>query len=525
MSTPDAGPAVTGTLTDLVDQQAGHRPGTEWILTPSSVTTYADARRRGDAAAAALFELGVRRGDRVVAAVPNRAEVALLLMACAHLGAILVPTNPTGSPAELAGIVRQAEPRVLVMDKNSTNALARDALDQLGEVDVVLDDAEAICSGSGRRPVAEVSPDDTLMLMPTSGSTSSPKLVTHTHKSLLLTAESFPSWLGLGSADRLLSPLPLFHANALVYSLLGSLSVGASLVLLPRFSASTFWDQTRDFGATQFNAMGNMGEILMRGPHRPDDADNPVRICYSAWALSRERHDAFERRFGLELMVGYGLSESGYGTAWPIGEPKPYGTIGRLRQHPRFGTINRALVVDEAGAEVPAGRSGTLLLSNPATMKGYWRMPRETAAVLHDGWLNTGDIVRQNDDGTFTYVGRGKDIIRRGGENFAPIEVEEALDAHPSVHSSAVVAVPSPMLEDDAKAYVVLERGDEIDALALLDWCRGRLAHFKLPRYIEFVADLPMTETGRIAKGRLSRERNSREHDLEHRRRISRTAS
>jgi carnitine-CoA ligase len=148
-------------------------------------------------------------------------------------------------------------------------------------------------------------------------------------------------------------------------------------------------------------------------------------------------------------------------------------------------------------------------------MQGYFGMADETKAVLQDGWLNTGDIVRMNEDGYVYFVGRNKDIIRRSGENFAPIEVEEALDSHPGVFASAVIAVPARLADDDAKAFVVRSEASAVTAAELLEWCRDRLARFKLPRYIEFIDELPMTPSQRIAKGQLSRARNAQEVDLE----------
>jgi carnitine-CoA ligase len=273
-------------------------------------------------------------------------------------------------------------------------------------------------------------------------------------------------------------------------------------VLLPRFSAGSFIESARRYGATEFNAIGAMLEILMRRPERPDDADNPLRLCYTGPAPPEARQLEIERRFGLRIVCGYAMSETPYGTIWPRGT-RPYGTLGSPRQHPVLGQVNEARVVD-----------GELQLRNPAVMRGYWGMPEETARVLlPDGWLRTGDLVRETGDGTYTFVGRRKEIIRRRGENMAPAEVEEAVASHPDVSEAAVVGVPSELSEEDVKAFVVVRGG--ADLAAIRDWAAGRLAPFKVPRYLEAVADLPHTPTGRVAKHELSRERTAEEIDFE----------
>ncbi|MGZ4690053.1 MAG: AMP-binding protein, partial [Acidimicrobiia bacterium] len=354
---------------------------------------------------------------------------------------------------------------------------------------------------------------DPVVLIPTSGTTGRSKLVTQTHQGYTLAAEGFPWWVGLTPEDRLITALPIFHINAPAYSLLGSMAIGASVVLLERFSPSRFLDEARHYGATEFNMIGAMLEMLMRQPERADDADNPLRLCYTGPTPPRERQLEIERRFGIRIVCGYGLSESTYGTFWPRGE-RPYDTLGTARQHPTLGHINDARVV-EGGVEVAVGDVGELELRNPATMLGYYGMPDETAEVLVDGWLHTGDLVRRNDDETFTFVSRKKEVIRRRGENLAPSEVEEALVEQPGILEAAVIAVPSDLGEDDVKAFVIVERDTVLDPVALRAALSTRLTRFKLPRFVEVVDELPRTPTGRVAKHRLPIERNAAETDFE----------
>ena len=340
------------------------------------------------------------------------------------------------------------------------------------------------------------------MLMPTSGTTGRSKLVMQTHRAYALAGEGFPYWMGLERGDRLMTSLPLFHLNALAYSVLGSLACGAGLVLLPRFSASGFLDSARRHGATEFNAIGAMLEILMRRPERADDAETDLRLCYTGPAPAREWQEAFERRFGLRVVVGYAMSESPYGLIWPHGS-RPYGTLGTPRQHPTRGRINEARVVGDDGREVGPGGTGELLLRNPVLTPGYWEMPEETARAVEDGWLHTGDLVTPNADGTYTFVARKKEVLRRRGENVSPAEVEEAIQAHPDVLECAVVGVPSELSEEEIKAFVVPAPGRAPDFAALREWAAGRLSAFKVPRFWQQLDALPRTPTARIARHRL----------------------
>jgi carnitine-CoA ligase len=408
----------------------------------------------------------------VLATARNDPRYVFLWLATAYLGAIYVGVDPRQTETELNGLVGQVEPKLVVTDVELDDLFA-----QPGELD-------------GPGPAAH---DDPAVLIPTSGTTGRSKLVTQTHRAYAMAGEGFPWWVGLKEDDRLMTSLPLFHINAPAYSVLGSVAAHASLVLLPRFSASGFIDSARRYGATEFNAIGAMLEILTRQPERPDDADNPLRLAYAGPTPPEARHLEFERRFGLELRSGYALSETPYGTVWAHGT-RPYGTIGSARQHPSLGQVNEARVSPE----------GELELRNPAVMKGYWGMPEETASVLGaDGWLRTGDLVSENADGTFTFLGRKKEVIRRRGENVAPAEIEAALVSHPDVVEAAVVGVPSELSEEDIKAFVVLRDGADASFDELRDWASQRLTAFKVPSQYETLDELPHTATGRVAKHRL----------------------
>ena len=474
-----------------------------WLLAGENAYSYAQALDQIERAASALRTTGVDRGDRVLVTARNTPEYLLTWLALMEVGAVQVPVNPKSSRTELSGFVRQAAPRLVVTDEDLAPLVGDAARVDVGEIFGAAPD--------GRGP-ANVEERDVAVMIPTSGTTGRSKLVMQTHLAYVMAGEGFPYWLQLTSDDRLMTSLPLFHINAPAYSTLGSVAARGSLVLLPAFSAGDFMAAARRYEATEFNAIGAMLEILMRQPPRPDDAHNPIRLGYTGPSPDRERQLEIEERFGFEIVCGYALSETPYGLVWRHGS-RPFGSLGSARQHPDLGHVNDARVVDDS-APVAAGGVGELELRNPAIMRGYYEMPDETADVLVDGWLRTGDLVRDNGDETYTFVGRKKEVIRRRGENLSPAEVEAALERHPDVAEAAVIGVPSELSEQDVKAFVIGAPGRTVDVTDVHAFAGRHLARFKVPRYFEIVDDLPHTPTGRLAKHRLTVERTPEEVDL-----------
>jgi crotonobetaine/carnitine-CoA ligase len=516
VNAPDGSGYRIRTIPELVHDAAAAHGDRPWLLHDDTVLTFADAERATAAVASSAAALGVAKGDVVLVVAHNTAAHVVAWLGLVRAGAIVLPVNPASTVAELVGFLDQARPRLSVFDPARDNAVA-DARHQAATRTTWVDVHELVSANTNRSnepPDAGVTPRDPAVLIPTSGTTGRSKLVTQTHQAYVLAGEGFPWWMQLTADDRLITALPIFHVNAPAYSLLGSMAIGASVVLLSRYSPSRFVDEARRTGATEFNMIGAMLEMLMRQPERPDDTDNPLRLCYTGPSPARGRHLEIERRFGIEVVCGYGMSESTYGTFWARGE-RPYETIGSARQHPVLGHVNDARVTNDDGDEVPVGEVGELQLRNPAVMLGYGEMPEETAAVLVDGWLHTGDLVRRNPDATFTFVSRKKDVIRRRGENLAPAEVEEALEAHPDVLEAAVIAVPSELGEDEIKAFVVARPDRALDVAAVRASLLDRVARFKVPRFVEVVDDLPRTPTGRLAKHRLPRERTAAEIDFD----------
>jgi crotonobetaine/carnitine-CoA ligase len=501
------GNAAYRTIPEVLTGAARRDPDGTWLRTDEGSMTFGGAAEQAAATAGALRAAGIGHGDLVLVTARTTGPYLLCWLALAWAGAVMVSANPRSTPAELAGLARQAQPRAVITDAGLTPLVREAGLSGLAPRGV-LDAGELANGWAGARPAQggpplpppDVSAADLAVLIPTSGTTGRSKLVMQTHRAYSLAGEGFPYWMGLTAADRLMTSLPLFHINATAYSVMGSLACGAGLILLPRFSASTFLDSARRHGATEFNAIGAMLEILMRQEPRPGDADTPLRLCYTGPAPARERQEEMERRFGLRIVVGYGMSESPYGLIWPRGS-RPFGTLGAPRQHPALGVINEARVVGPDGATLASGETGELLLRNPVITPGYWGMPAETAeAISSDGWLRTGDLVTVNADGTYTFVARKKEVLRRRGENLSPAEVEEALASHPAVGECAVVGVPSELSEEEVKAFVVPAPGARLDFAGLRAHVAALLAGYKVPRYWQALDELPRTPTARVAK-------------------------
>jgi crotonobetaine/carnitine-CoA ligase len=293
--------------------------------------------------------------------------------------------------------------------------------------------------------------------------------------------------------------LPLFHINALFYSVAGTLAAGCSTVIVPRFSASTFWQTAADTAATEVNIIEAIGTILMNRPRSEFRKDHKLRAVYGV----RQNQDAtFRGEFGIGTLIGgYGMTEIPGVTCNPIDGARKPGSMGPVGRHPDPDRAwAQCRVADDEGRDVAANEVGELLVKTPIIMQGYFRDPQQTQDAFDDGWFKTGDLVRRDEDGYFFFVSRKKDIIRRRGENIAGAELDRVIGAHPAVHEAAAIAVPSQLGEDDILVAIILKPGERAGAQEIADWCRERLAPQKVPRYVAFVESLPHTPTHKIAK-------------------------
>jgi crotonobetaine/carnitine-CoA ligase len=510
------------TVPEFLIRSAELWPDQDWVRTPGGAASRATVLDRARHVAGGLREAGVRPGDRVVLAAPNSVDFLVAWFAAMFVRAPVLAVNPRAAGAELAAVAAGLEPRLIMAPDAEIATLTAALAPGSGAAKATAVPVTGIAALEQAAPADPLptDPEEHVAFLQTSGSTGTPKFIIRTHLMYTLAAEAFPWWLGLVDRDVMLTTLPLAHGNAQLYSALGSLGLGATLALLPGFSASTFWDDAVAYRATQFNAVGAMLEILMQRPPSPAEAGHRVRLCYTAPAPSRQRQLAIEARFNLHLVLGYSQSEAGgFGLVMPLQGAPRYGSMGRPRQHPRLGTVTAARVVDAEGTELDEDTVGELEIRNPTATPGYLGRPEESAALLRDGWLRTGDLAWRDAEGFYYFGGRSKELIRHKGENLSPSEVERVLEDHPAVAVAAVIGVPSELSEEDVKAFVILESDSTAGPAELFDWAEHRLPPYKCPRYLEIVTGMPTTDNHKVAKMRLPRERTAGETDRQEERR------
>ncbi|SMD22921.1 AMP-binding protein [Kibdelosporangium aridum] len=499
---------------DFLEEAAARNPDQPFLIWQDEEQTYADFVAEVDTAAAVWRELGVRKGDRVAFMADNSPGFLHAWLGLAKIGGILVAINTGFKLDEASYLVEHSEAVAALVDPRHTgffttiqrSAPTLRALSTLGAADSGFTDFTQAMAQVDRAPRATVdlAGDDVISLIYTSGTTGRPKGVMQTHRNYVLTGQAYPYWMGMNKGDRIYACLPLFHINSQAYSTMGAIGAEGAIVLAPRFSASGFWPEVRRHRVNVFNFIGAMAVIMSKSEPSPSDADNEVRVAYGVPALPQDVREQVEQRFKLDCVSGFGMSETTFGLLEPRDVPRKPGTMGVPRHHPDPSVPEtEARVVDKNGNDLGPGQVGELVVKNAAMMLGYFKDPERTAEALRDGWLYTGDSAWRDEDGWFYFVDRVKDIIRRRGENVSSLEVEQTLDAHPAVRQSAVIGVPSELLDEDICAIVVPQPGQTPTAAELIEWCTRRLARFKVPRYIEFVTAIPMTPTSKIEKHRL----------------------
>ncbi|MGR9235200.1 crotonobetaine/carnitine-CoA ligase [Rhizobium leguminosarum] len=515
-------PQHDNTLKGLFDSRASigpHRPLLGFGQTDYSWQTFA---RTVELAAAMLHTRGVGKGDRVAIVATNSDAHVILLFALSRLGAAMVPLNPNFGVAELSYILSHSDVRGVLVTE-ATLPTVQTALDQRNFRPWLLrlDGAENGANwfdGAVSEVHAPVhgEPDDTCLIIYTSGTTGLPKGVMHSQRNYVTCAEVASGRTAVQPDDKVLIILPFFHVNALFYSLGSIFAAGASGVILPRFSASTFWDSVVQTRATHVNIIEAVGNILQKRPREEFRPQHRLRVVYGVRAaFVRTFHD----EFGIPTLVtGFGMTECPGVLCNPLRGPEKPGSVGILGSHPDTSRPStRARVVDDEGNDIPNGQVGELWLDSPTLMQGYFRDEVHTKAAFRDGWFMTGDLVRRDDDGYFYFVSRKKDIIRRRGENISGAELDRVIGEHPGVYEAAAIAVPAELGEDEILAAVVLKKDVELQAGDIASWCREHLAPMKVPRYVLFLDELPHTATHKVAKAQLRADPSLRERatDLE----------
>ncbi len=480
------------TVPDLLRAGAARHPDRELLVFdplegPPTTHTWAEVLARSQELAGQLAGLGIGRSDVIHVHLPNRPEFLFAWFAAALLGARMVPTNTAASAAEIAYIVDHAAARVSL-----TDAAGRPTLE--AATDGIVLDCDADLRPAPAPDVA-VAPTDDLAIMYTSGTTSRPKGVRVTHANYLYAGETVAAGLGLTPEDRFLTVLPLFHANAQYYSTMGTLVSGGTLVLAARFTASGFADLAIRHRATVASLFAAPIRMILAQQALPHWRSHDLRVVAFAQNITDVEAARWDAVVGAPLLQLYGMTETiGPPLMNPLHGERRHDAIGR----PVLGY--RCRIVAEDGTDAAAGELHVAGTPGVSLMAGYLEDPGATAAVLQDGWLRTGDLVRRDPDGLLSFVGRTRDMIKRAGENVAAGEVEEVLIDHPAVLDAAVVGVPDAMRDEKIVAFVVLADGQSADEDELRAWCSSRLARFRVPSHVAIERELPRTPVGKIQK-------------------------
>ncbi|WP_396656870.1 long-chain-fatty-acid--CoA ligase [Microbacterium sp.] len=529
---------VSGSLVDIVAASARDYPSAVALQFFGAETTYRQLQEQIDRAAAGLKALGVGAGDTVAIVLPNCPQHIVAFYAILRLGAIVVEHNPLYTPRELrkqfedhgaktaivwSKAVRTVQefpadlqvPRIVSVDVTKAMPLAtrlalklpirkaresREALHERVSGTVVWEDLIRTDPLPGSHPAPQT--DDLAIIQYTSGTTGTPKGAALTHRSLLSNAAQAQAWvpqITRGDGCVVYAVLPMFHAYGLTLCLTFAMSMGARLVLFPRFDPDLVLAVTKKHPATFLPLVPPIADRLLRAAQEQGVSLRGTEIAISgAMALPHELVVPFEAATGGYLVEGYGLSEcSPVLMANPVADNRVPGTVGL----PLPGTECRVVDPDEPTVDVPPGERGELIVRGPQVFSGYYGKPEETERVFVDGWFRTGDIVTVDPQGFVRIVDRIKELIITGGFNVAPTEIEIALRQHPDVDDVAVVGLPSEHSGEEVVAAVVLDPGvDEPDVDAIREFARGILTPYKVPRRIFVVDELPKSLIGKVLR-------------------------
>jgi long-chain acyl-CoA synthetase len=485
----------------------------------------------------ALIGLGVRPGDRVALHLPNCPQFVIAYLGAWKAGAVVSPLNPLYTPHELAHQLNDAQAETLVtltrfcpqvQAVRAETALRRVIVAHVKQymgrptrwlytlfrersegdrAQVAPDDhrwADLLRRADPTPPAVTVGPDDLALLQYTGGTTGVPKGAALTHRNLVANMTQCYAWvesvIGMGQ-ESILSVLPFFHLYGIAACLHLAIFTAATMILLPRFNTEQVLKTIHRLRPTLFPGVPTMYVAINHHPDLTRYDLSSLKFCLSGAApLPLEVQQEFERLTGCRMVQGYGMTETApvthftplTGTTPPLSTGLPVPNTG-------------ARIVDAVTGQqtLPPGKEGEIVVRGPQVMKGYWQMPTETANVLREGWLHTGDIGYMDAEGFFYVVDRKKDMIISGGVNVFPREVEEVLFQHPGVKEAAVVGIPDPYWGEALKAYVVPSEETTLEAEEIIQFCKERLAQFKVPKAIEFRTELPKTLVGKVLRREL----------------------
>lgn len=505
-------------LVERVRQQAIEQPEKTAYYFMDKPTSYAELEGAIGKFAAGLKELGVGKGDHVALLLGNTPHFIISLYATMRIGATAIPINPIYTSDEISFIIQNGDVKTVVaLDlllplvevgvkafPQVENYIVCETTPDVGEKMSALSDAakekaklftQVLGSAQGFAEPVEVDNDDTAVILYTSGTTGHPKGAMLTHGNLFSNARDVGDYLKMNGDDRVIATLPVFHVFALTVVVNAPLMKGATLLLTPRFSPAEIFELAAKYDATVFAGVPTMYNFLYQFEQADVASFKNIRLAISGGAsLPVSLLHAFEEKFNVRISEGYGLSEASPVTCFnPLDRERKAGSIG-------MSIVNvENKVVDEFGEEVPVGEVGELIVRGPNVMKGYYKLPEDSALAIRNGWLYTGDLARQDEEGYFYIVDRKKDIIIVGGYNVYPREVEEVLYAHEAVIEAAVVGYPDENFGEKVHAFIVL-KDHSITEEQIKEYCAEHIAKYKVPTEIEILDELPKNTTGKILR-------------------------
>ncbi|HEY0283828.1 MAG TPA: long-chain fatty acid--CoA ligase [Vicinamibacterales bacterium] len=518
-------------LSAVLEQHTRRRPDAEALVCGEKRLTYAQLNAWANQIANALAASGIRRGDHVALLCPNLPYFPAVYFGILKSGATVVPLNVLLKPREIAYHLRDSDAKAMFCFQGTPELPMAEAakaaiavvpacktLIVLPHPSIPLDlaledglDVIPLARFIGGQPssfeTVATQPDDTAVILYTSGTTGQPKGAELTHLNMvvnaMVSAELCASSHDESGRHATAITLPLFHATAQTAQMLAYLHLGGTLVLLPRFDPAALLTAMAAERTTHWIGVPTMYWTLLK--HARDQkidvssAATTLRLAVSGGApMPVELMRDFEKTFGVRIIEGYGLSET-----------SPVATFNHLERPSKPGTVGQPLfavdimIVNDNDEPVEIGQPGEVVIRGHNVMKGYYKQPEATAQAMRNGWFHTGDIGVFDADGYLSIVDRMKDMILRGGLNVYPRELEEVMLTHPAVSLVAVIGVPDERLGEEVKAFVVKKPGAEVTEDALRSWCKEQFAAYKYPRFIEFRTELPMSATGKILKREL----------------------
>ncbi len=510
-------------LSVLLEDSAREVPDRPAIVLGDLSLSYAGLNAAANQVAHALVERGIKPGDRVALSCPNVPAWPIVYYGILKAGAAVVPLNVLLKPREIAYHLRDSQARAYVcfagapdLPMGEMGHAAFTEVDGCEHFVLITPDPGAPSPIAGVPTLGQVvagleetfeavatSPDDTAVVLYTSGTTGDPKGAELSHLNLVLNARLVERLWPPADHDVHLVTLPLFHSVGQSVQLNAGIYSRATLVLLPRFTPDAALSAMGRHGVTVFAGVPTMyWALLNHGGEGHDLAAIAahLRVAVSGGAaLPLEVLTGFEARFGVPILEGYGLSETSPVVTFNRADrPRKPGSVGL----PVWGV--RVRVVDEDGRDVAGGERGEILVRGHNVMKGYLDRPEATSEAIRDGWFHTGDVGRFDEDGYLFIADRVKDMIIRGGFNVYPRELEEVLLTHPEVSLAAVIGVPEERAGQEVKAFIIRRPGSDLTEAQLVAWAKENMADYKYPRLVEFRTELPMTATGKVLKRELA---------------------